>query len=500
MKSKKNQVPNNNEQEKNIKNKNLENNKPNDKKNPKNMVNSKEEEEKIELLNYFEKIPHDYTLYLLDLLYKTKGINFKLFEKNIKTIKQKINSIIKNKDDKDNEDLYIILSTIYGAFLADSMGSFCEFTEFNKKNHEMIFKVTNDTIFQPGQVTDDSEMAMSLAYSIMDNPNYKSLNQNLMFFYYVIWYYSDPLDSGVTTQTALSTIDQKELENKLDITSNNIFSSYIKKYINKSNKDSLANGLLMRLSPLLTWFYMMNKNYIQETLEADPEDKKSKEKYYNLYQKIFVEVEKDAQLTHPNRENAVAGSILIFIGLCAMSRKYSGKQILNFVQTLFEEKHFNSKEEAKLRNHYIDMMQNFRDQNFKEDFYFGNLSNQMGYYLHAFKLTIYYLYIFDDLKGNNIYNQIIYKICDYGGDTDTNAAIVGMIIGPLIGLENFDKKKLEIFLNFYSKTRLIYTNVLMYFYAKYLVDISKNSSSQTKHSKFKFNVFEILYDMLNKEL
>ena len=245
---------------------------------------------------------------------------------------------------------------------------------------------------------------------------------------------------------------------------------------------------------------MMNKNYIQETLEADPEDKKTKEKYYNLYQEIFVEVEKDAQLTHPNRENAVAGSILIFIGLCAMSRKYSGKQILNFVQTLFEEKHFNSKEEAKLRNHYIDMMQNFRDQNFKEDFYFGNLSNQMGYYLHAFKFTIYYLYIFDDLKGNNIYNQIIYKICDYGGDTDTNAAIVGMIIGPLIGLENFDKKKLEIFLNFYSKTRLIYTNVLMYFYAKYLVDISKNSSSQTKHSKFKFNVFEILYDMLNKEL
>ena len=124
----------------------------------------------------------------------------------------------------------------------------------------------------------------------------------------------------------------------------------------------------------------------------------------------------------------------------------------------------------------------------------------MGYYFHAFRLTIYYLYIFDDLKGNNVYNQIIYKICDYGGDTDTNAAIVGMIIGPLIGLENFDRHKLKTFLNFYSKTRLIYTNVLMYFYAKYLVEISQNSSSHTKGSKFKFNVCEILYDMTNKEL
>ena len=458
------------------------------------------EEEKIQIL-IFEKNPHEYTLYLLDLLYKTKEINFKLFEKNIKSIKKKINSIIDKRDDIENEDLYIILSTIYGAFLADSMGSFCEFTEFNRRNHDMIFKVTKDTIFQPGQVTDDSEMAMSLAYSIMDNPNKKSLNQNLMFFYYVIWYYSNPLDIGNTTETALSVIDQKYLEQKLDITSNNIFNANIKKYINKSNKDSLANGLLMRLSPLLTWFYMMNKSYINETLETDPNDKTISGKFYNLYQKIFVEVEKDGQLTHPNRENAVAGSILIFIGLCAMSRKFSGREILNLVQILFEDNHFNPKgEENKLRNYYIDLIQYLKDPSFNESIYFGNLSDQMGYYLHAFKFTIYNLYVFDDLKGNNVYNQIINKICDYGGDTDTNAAIVGMIIGPLIGLENFDKSKLDIFLNFYSKTRLIYTNVLMYFYAKYLVDISENPTSHTKNSKFKFNVGELLYDMTNKEI
>ena len=46
------------------------------------------EEEKIQIL-IFEKNPHEYTLYLLDLLYKTKEINFKLFEKNIKSIKKK---------------------------------------------------------------------------------------------------------------------------------------------------------------------------------------------------------------------------------------------------------------------------------------------------------------------------------------------------------------------------------------------------------------------------
>ena len=39
-----------------------------------------------------------------------------------------------------------------------------------------------------------------------------------------------------------------------------------------------------------------------------------------------------------------------------------------------------------------------------------------------------------------VYNNIIFDICDFGGDTDTNAAIVGMVIGSLIGLENLDKK------------------------------------------------------------
>ena len=97
MEPKKSPAPNKKEEEQKIKNKNLENNKPNNKDNPKNMADSKVEEEKNRLLNNFEINPHEYTLYLLDLLYQTKGINFKLFEKNIKTIKQKIYSIIEKK-------------------------------------------------------------------------------------------------------------------------------------------------------------------------------------------------------------------------------------------------------------------------------------------------------------------------------------------------------------------------------------------------------------------
>ena len=100
----------------------------------------------------------------------------------------------------------------------------------------------------------------------------------------------------------------------------------------------------------------------------------------------------------------------------------------------------------------------------------------MGFYKHAFNLTVYYLSVLDKVTDNkkslkDFYTDMIYDISDFGGDTDTNGAIVGIVMGPLVGMENFDRKYFDIFLNFYSRERLIYTNVFMYYYAEYLTSI-----------------------------
>ena len=445
-------------------------------------------------LESIKESPFLHTQYILNIFKNYNELNLTIFKKNVKKIKQKIYSIIDNK--KENEDLYIILSTIYGAFLADSMGSFCEFKQFNKNNHLSIFNANSYRIFEPGQVTDDSEMAMSQAYAIMDNSNYKILNENIIYYYYLIWYNSHPLDIGITTRTALNTL---RLNKDINITNDIIFSEEIKNYIKQKNSESLANGLLMRISPLLSWFYITNKNYVKNSLES-----KSTDKYYELYNKIFIEVQKDSQLTHPNRENAVAGSIFIFMGLCAMNQKYSGTDILNMLKILCEHNDFNVKKEEKIvKNHFHKILKDFGKNDFEKDKYFGDLSNLMGYYLHAFKLTLYYLYNFDNMKKEmnikDIYNNIIFNICDFGGDTDTNAAIVGMIIGPLIGLENFKNKFFDTFLSFYSKKRLIYTNVFMYYYARYLIDIA-NGPTISNNDKINFNFYKMMDEMLNKDL
>ena len=460
-----------------------------------NEENPNKDSNDFSLLQSLETNPHYHTEFIMNLLSNYNKIDFNNFERNLKITVQKIYSIINNE--KENEDAYIILSSIYGAFLADSMGSFCEFKSFNKNNHLEIFSKNRGHIFKPGQVTDDSEMAMSQAYAIMDNGDIEELNENLIYYYYLIWYNSHPLDIGMTTRNALNILKLDENNNIKNV----LFTEKVKHQIERKNSNSLANGLLMRISPILCWFYMINKKYIKEILNS-----KNSAKYYELYLKIVKQVEKDSQLTHPNRENAVSGAIFIFMGLCAMERSYSGKQILDMLEILFNDKNFEINNEEKiLKNHFINIISDIKKEDFNEDIYFGNLSDLMGYYLHAFKLTLYYLYKFDEMSQKHnikeIYNKIIFSICDFGGDTDTNAAIVGMILGPLIGIHNFDHKYLDIFLNFYSKSRVIYTNAFMYHYAMYLIQASAdNNHNKNFGEKIKFNFFKMIYNFLYKNI
>ena len=223
-----------------------------------------EEQKEIFNLRFLES---NHSKYIKEITQNPYKINLTIFEKNINSLKEKIYDIIEHKDNNENKDLYIMLSSIYGAFLGDSMGCGAEFMPRDKNNHLLIYR--EDGKFKPGQVTDDSEMAMSLAYGIMSDINYKTLNPNLIYYFYLVWYNSNPLDIGAITKNALILQDL----DKVDISDKNIFSEKIKSKIKSKNSASLANGFIMRSSPLLAWFYLMNKKYIIETLETKSPDK-----------------------------------------------------------------------------------------------------------------------------------------------------------------------------------------------------------------------------------
>lgn len=312
-----------------------------------------------------------------------------------------------------------------------------------------------------------------------------------------MWYHSNPIDIGPVTKTALNYLNM----DTVNITDEEIFTNVIKDKIRLKNSESLANGFIMRSSPFLAWFYMVNKKLVQETLSN-----KSTELFFELYIKIYNEIDKDIQLTHPNKENVVAGSIYIFMGLCSMEH-LTGKEILENTQILLNNEYFKNElneQEYKIKKHFENTLKEFSKEDFDKNSFFDNLQEQSGLYLHSFNLTLYYLFIFDQQKEKmelkDIYNNIIYDICNFGGDTETNAAIVGMIMGPLIGMENFDEKYFDAFLDFYTKERLIYTNAFMYLYAICLKDMEKQILNDLSNNKVNYFFIKLILYMLNLDI
>jgi ADP-ribosylglycohydrolase len=386
--------------------------------------------------------------------------------------------------------MYNCLSCIFGAFLGDSLGSHCEFSESSPSNHYSIY---TDDIFKNGQVTDDSEMAMSKAFAIMDMPDINNIDQNLLFYYYGIWIFSMPLDQGITTSIALQNF---RIEN-MPIDGANLFSDKIRKSIAVQNYKSKANGGLMRISTLIVWFYYKNKNIIRNGLSSnDPKI------FLNLYLNIYKEVQKDFEITHPNKENIVSGALLFFMTLCTMN-KHGGNETIQKLFILLENDLFMKNGDENLLNNLVkNTLNEVNREQFNRFEYFKNVTKNMGYYVHAFKLVLYYLSVIDKRNKNedNIYLKIIQEICDYGGDTDTNAAIVGTVIGPLIGYLNFTKDHLfQNMVQFYYPSRILYTSSLMYFYVESL-DNYFNKNIIQKESGIKFNTLKILLDMLTKNI
>ena len=74
-------------------------------------------------------------------------------------------------------------------------------------------------------------------------------------------------------------------------------------------------------------------------------------------------------------------------------------------------------------------------------------------------------------------------------------------MGPLVGMENFERKYFDVFLNFYSRQRLIYTNVFMYYYAEYLTTIENGSAKIDKNKgNVSFYFIEKFLNILNYDI
>ena len=274
----------------------------------------------------------------------------------------------------DDEKIARAKGCILGQFAGDALGSLVEFMSPEKIKELYPRGVKNMTDggawgTQAGQPTDDSEMAMMLARSLVDNKIYNIQDVKSRYLY---WLNTDPFDIGNTTYAGL--------------TGNPI-------------KESQSNGSLMRISPL----GIFGANYPDE--------------------KVIEWAGMDAKLTHIN--NVSVEATMLFAATIA----YSIRNKSSAKDTYFAAKGFAID---------IDVDKLIMNALIKSKFSKPNtyMINQ-GWVLIALQNAFYQL-----LHTKSLEEGIVNTIME-GGDTDTNAAICGALLGSVYGIDNAPRQWIE---------------------------------------------------------
>lgn len=229
-----------------------------------------------------------------------------------------------------------------------------------------------------GQPTDDGELALALARSLNEAARYDHEGIAEAF---ATWLASDPFDVGMATEQALS--GPQRYPNM----------SMAQACAISANDDSQANGALMRVAP------------IGIAAHCNP-------------QQAASWARQNAALTHPHAvcleaNAAFAAAIATAIG--GGSRKVMSEAALSVLA--HDER---SESAAIVEQRILSGLQGFRPDDYQA---------QMGWVLIALQNAFYHL-----AAGHDVERAIIETIRQ-GGDTDTNACIVGALIGAVEGVQ-----------------------------------------------------------------
>ena len=263
---------------------------------------------------------------------------------------------------------------LLGQLAGDSLGSLVEFkdaTTIRKLLPHGVRELADGGVWNTlaGQPTDDSEMALALARSLVRIGAFSIHDVRAS---YVRWYRSRPFDIGGAIKCGLE---------------------------GNPIHESQANGALMRVSPLGIFGWRMKPRALA-TLAAD-----------------------DASLTHPNRIcQQVNGLYATAIGE-AVREELAPKVVYERMAARAAQWNVDHAivkriEQAKTRR--------------PPEYY-----HQMGWVLTAFQNAIYELLHAPSLKEGVI------TTVQCGGDTDTNGAICGALLGAVYGCEAVPKQWAE---------------------------------------------------------
>jgi ADP-ribosylglycohydrolase/fructose-1,6-bisphosphatase/inositol monophosphatase family enzyme len=278
--------------------------------------------------------------------------------------------------DVSEAELDRAVGCLLGQVIGDSLGGLVEFTSkaaisarFPHGVRDLVDGGTWNTL--AGQPTDDSEMALVLARSLVSSGGY---DEEAVAAAYVRWFESSPFDCGGTIARALRAAARAGEGRAAAARS-------------AANAGSQANGSLMRVAPIGIW-------------ARDPE----------TAARIAT---KDSLLTHPHpvcRAACGAFAAAISAGITTGSRD----AMLQTAHEILEA----SPDADAVRT----ALQRAADGALPADF-----NHNKGWVLIAFQNAFYHL------AAGHQPQQALVATASAGGDTDTNAAVAGALLGAAAG-------------------------------------------------------------------
>jgi ADP-ribosylglycohydrolase len=226
-----------------------------------------------------------------------------------------------------------------------------------------------------GQPTDDSELALLLARSIVDRGKYEI--EKVASCYYYWFHESHPFDVGSTIAQSMKNVQESD-----------VISGRVAEVMKaNASMQSQANGSLMRISPLALHAYRMSSEELLDLVLAD------------------------SSLTHPNPVCGQCCALYCAAIIHAITTGCAGGAY---------ERALKLAEEWKVESAVSQALQDAESTP-------RNAMEHSGWVLCAFQNAFYQL-----LHSNSFEDGVVDTVMQ-GGDTDTNAAIAGALLGAVYG-------------------------------------------------------------------
>ncbi len=276
------------------------------------------------------------------------------------------------------------LGCLLGACAGDAAGGILEFQGLpTPVDVERAMAMSGGGFLRlaPGQITDDGELALSLADALSRS---RSFDIETIARSYSRWVDSDPFDMGTTTSLSLGCFRDPEWQAVCETKG---WAAGMKAAAARDCGESKANGSLMRIAPLAVW----GRRLPDEELA-----------------RCAME---DSLLSHPNEscQQAVASYAIAVAGLLREDDR--GKAFARARQ--WADGHANDEVRDWLREAHEGAPVDFL--------------SQIGF------VRIAFVNAFQHLVRGSTYETAVRETLCRGGDTDTNACIAGGLVGTAVG-------------------------------------------------------------------